>query len=63
MPCTCDESFKRKFYGNITLHSGVQDGIPSGMAHPPILAPGVVCLKCGHSEFQIDMSKAPATLR
>jgi hypothetical protein len=56
-------TLKRKFYGEIKLWSGMEGGMPDGASHPAILAPGVVCLKCGHSEFKIDMTKAPATLR
>ena len=34
MPCDCGESFKRKFHGEIRLHTGVQDGMPSGVSTP-----------------------------
>jgi len=63
MPCNCDESFKRKYHGQIVLYSSMVVGLPSGAALPQIVAPVVVCVNCGHSEFQIDMSTAPATLR
>lgn len=63
MPCNCDESFKRKYYGQIQLWGDMREGIPTGAGLPQIAVPVVVCVQCGHSEFQIDMSHAPATLR
>jgi hypothetical protein len=57
MACNCDVNFKRDFYGEIKLWTGLQNGIAAGAGTVLPVVKVVVCDSCGTAEFKMPRDK------